>query len=52
LDKLSEYSLLELLAALDYKIDKTKDIKLSNIRNKVFEKIKEKYKESSKFVIS
>lgn len=52
LNKLSEHDLLELLAALDYKIDKTKDIKLSIIRNKVFSKIKEKSLKSSNSVVS
>lgn len=52
LDKLSEHSLLELLAALDYKINEKKDIKLISIRSKVFEKIKTKSIKSSKIVTS
>lgn len=52
LDKLSEHNLLKLLALLDYKLEKTNDKKYSNLRSKVFIKIREKYIKSSNFVTS
>lgn len=39
LSKLSEYDLLRLLAAIDYKLDSTNEIRLKYLRDRVFKKI-------------